>query len=123
MADANWEHVRDTSFAGMPKLVRPVITKQIRKKVQADLVGQGMGRHNRAEVYSIGVKHIDALGHYLGEQNWFGGEQAVKLDVVAVSYLANILKPPIETPLKEAVKKWPNLVSFTDRALKEIYAA
>lgn len=123
MDDANWEQVRDTLFAGMPKLVRPVITKQIRKKVQADLVGQGMGRHNRAEVYSIGVKHIDALGHYLGEQNWFGGEQAVKLDVVAVSYLANILKPPIETPLKEAVKKWPNLVSFTDRALKEIYAA
>ena len=46
-----------------------------------------------------------------------------KLDVVAVSYLANILNPPIETPLKETVKKWPNLVSFTDRALKDIYGA
>ena len=123
MDDDNWDQVRDTMFGGIPKLIRPVITNQIRKKIQGDLVGQGMGRHNRAEVYSIGAKHVHALGQYLGEKKWFGGEQPVKLDVVAVSYLANILKPPIETPLKETVNKWPNLVSFTDRALTEIFGA
>ena len=123
MDDANWEQVRDTLFASMPKLIRPMITTQIRKKIQADLVGQGMGRHNRAEVYSIGAKHVNALGAYLGDQTWFGGEQPVKLDVVAVSYLANILKPPIETPLQETVNKWPNLVAFTDRALTDIFGA
>ena len=123
MDDANWDQVRDTLFAAMPKLIRPIITTQIRKKMQSDLISQGIGRHNLAEVYSIGAKHVNALGSYLGERNWFGGEQPVKLDVVAVSYLANILKPPIETPLQETVKMWPNLVSFTDRALKEIYGS
>ncbi|RLT96340.1 glutathione S-transferase family protein [Ketobacter sp.] len=121
MDDANWDQVRDTMFAGIPKLIRPVITNQIRKKIQGDLVGQGMGRHNTAEVYSIGAKHVNALGQYLGDKTWFGEQQPVKLDVVAVSYLANILKPPIETPLKATVKKWPNLVSFTERALTEIF--
>ncbi|MAR90110.1 MAG: glutathione S-transferase family protein [Pseudomonadota bacterium] len=123
MDDDNWDQVRDTMFGAIPKLIRPVITTQIRKKMQGDLIGQGMGRHNRAEVYSIGAKHIDALGTLLGDQPWFGGGQLVKLDVVAVSYLANILQPPIASPLKETVKKWPNLVSFTERALTEIYRA
>jgi len=121
MDDANWDQVRDTMFGSIPRLMRVMITNQIRKKIQGDLIGQGMGRHNRAEVYSIGAKHIDALGHYLGDKLWFGGEQPVKLDVVAVSYLANILKPPIETPLKETLKRWPNLVNFTERALHDIY--
>jgi glutathione S-transferase len=122
MDDANWDQVRDTLFAGIPKLIRPMITTQIRKKMQSDLVAQGMGRHKRAEIYSIGAKHIDALGQYLGDKNWFGGQQPVKLDVVAVSYLANILKPPIATPLKETLNQWPNLVAFTERALAKIYA-
>jgi glutathione S-transferase len=122
MDDVNWDQVRDTMFAPIPKLIRPVITNQIRKKMQSDLIGQGMGRHSSAEVYSIGAKHIDSLACYLGERSWFGGEQPVKLDVVAVSYLANILLPPIESPLKAAVNKWPNLVAFTERALQHIYS-
>lgn len=121
MDEVNWEPFRDTIFSGMPKMVRMVVTKQIRKKIQADLMGQGMGRHNRGEVYSIATKDIDSLGEYLGDKQWFGGSEPVKLDVRVASYVANIIKPPLENPLKTVLEKWPNLLSFTDRALKEIY--
>ena len=121
MDDVNWPTLRDTLFAPIPKMVRKVVTHQIRKKVQADLVGQGMGRHNKAEVYSIATRDIESLGQYLADKPWFGGNEPVKLDVRAASYLANILYPPLENPLKTVIEKWPNLVEFTDRAVSEIY--
>ncbi len=119
--DTNWETLRNTLFEGIPALVRPLVTHQIRKKIQADLIAQGMGRHNSAEVYLNGSGHIDALAHYLGSKRWFGGDQPVRLDVVAVSYLVNILLPPIQSPLKNTVNQHSNLVALAQLGLKEIY--
>ncbi len=121
MDDVNWETFRDTVFSGMPKMVRNVVTKQIRKSVQSGLIGQGMGRHNKAEVYSIATKDIESLGQYLGDKQWYGGSEPAKLDVRVASYMANIIKPPLENPLKTVLHKWPNLLEFTDRAVKEIW--
>lgn len=121
MDEENWDTVRESMFASIPKILRPVITKQIRKKIQGDLIAQGTGLHNSGEIYAVGEQHINALGHYLGDNQWFGGDTPAKLDVVAVSYLANIAKPPIRSPLQVTLKKWPNLMAFTDRALQHIY--
>ena len=122
MDDVNWDVFRDTVFAAMPKMVRLLVSKQIRKKMQGDLVAQGMGRHNKAEVYAIAAKHLDSLGAYLDDKTWFGGAEPVKLDVRVASYVANIIKPPLESPLKTTLHNWPNLIALTEKALKEIYS-
>lgn len=121
MDDDNWPTLRDTFFARLPALLKPVISSQLRKKVQAVLHGQGMGRHNRAEVYAIGEQHLNTLSVLLGEKWWFGDVEPVKLDVVVTSYLANILQAPIQSPLRTRLKQLPNLVSLAERGLKEIY--
>lgn len=120
--EVNWERFREEVFSPLPKMVRSFVSKQVRKKTQGDIVAHGMGLHKKEEIYAIGDKDIAALAHYLGDKTWFGGSKPTKLDVCATSYLANIIKPPLQNPLKESVQKWPNLVALAERGLKEIYA-
>ncbi len=119
--ETNWPSLRDTLLGGIPKLVRGPISTQIRKKVRDDLKGQGMGRHKATEIYSIGSHHIEHMAAFLGDNLWFGGEEPAKLDVVAVSHLANIMFPPIHSPMQDLLLKQTNLVALVERGLAEIY--
>lgn len=119
--EKNWIIVRDTLFAGIPKLIRGVITGKIRNKVVADLEGQGIARHKANEVYSIGIKCVQSLSEYLGDKEWFGGNKPCTLDVCAVSYLANFLKPPTTCPVKDEIKSNQKLLEYTERALNTIF--
>lgn len=122
-ADAqNWPLVAQTFFGGMPALLRKPIAAQIRKRMLSVLELQGIGRHAGGEIYAIGSRHIDHLSALLGDQLWFSGhDQPVKLDVVVVSYLANLLLPPLASPMQQTLEQHANLVAFTHRALAHIY--
>jgi len=46
LIDDNWAKLRDIFFEPIPKLIRPIIAGQIRKKMTRDMYGHGMGRHS-----------------------------------------------------------------------------
>ena len=119
--EINWDTFRSAVFGPLPKMVRSFVANKVRSKVQGDIVAHGMGLHAKEEVYAIGEKHLAALGEYLGDKPWFGGANPTKLDVCATSYLANIIKSPLENPLKVSLQQWPNLVALAEKGLAEIY--
>jgi len=58
---------------------------------------------------------IDAISDFLGENNYFLGEEPSTLDASAFGILINTLGCPIESPLKDHGLSKNNLINFVAR--------
>jgi glutathione S-transferase len=112
--DEGWA-VSRRFFDGIPAAVRWAIAPMVRKKVVAATHAQGTGRHARDEIYEIGKRDLRAFATLLGDARYALGDQMRTIDCTAYGFLANILVPPIETPLKEYAKTLPNLLAYVER--------
>lgn len=119
----NFEVMRNQLFGHIPPPVSTVMAAKTRSSIRKQLDAQGMGRHNREEIYKKASKDIAQLSALLGDHKWFGGDYVSKLDLTAVAYLANILIPELNSPLAEAVKKHGNLETYYVRAARMIFPA
>ena len=62
-----------------------------------------------------------ALSDYLGQQAYFGGDEPVLLDVVALAMLANALRGVVRSPLRDSLMADARMVAYAQRGLKRIY--
>jgi glutathione S-transferase len=109
-------NVTKTFFDGLPApVVRWAIVPIIRKKVVASAHAQGTGRHSRDEIYEIGKRDLRAFATLLGDSKYVLGDRVRTIDCTAYAFVANILVPEIETPLKEYAKTLPALTAYVER--------
>jgi glutathione S-transferase len=113
--DANWPLFRDTIFVGVPGFVRAVIGPQVRKRVRRMLRAHGLGLHSRDEIYAMGAKDIDAIAAELGAKPFLLGDEPTSVDAAVWPYILGTLVPPLESPLKQAIKTHANLVDYSER--------
>lgn len=116
----NWTILKADLFKMLPPLLRGIIPGIVRKRVFRDLRGQGYGRHNRDEVYSIGKKDLQALSDYLGEKDFIMGDKPSSIDATVFGMLINLLSIPVESPLKGYGLEMNNLNAYCER-MKEKY--
>jgi glutathione S-transferase len=83
--------------------------------------GHGMGRHTAPEIYAIGQRDITALADFLGSKRYFLGELPCSLDATAYAFLANLLWVPIESPLKQHTRQYPQLEAYCQRMRDQYY--
>ena len=121
MKDANWEIIKKAVFAGLPPVLRSIIPNIARKQVLKQLYGHGMGRHTEQEIYQLGNKDIRALSDFLEDRPYFMGDNPTSLDASAFGLLVNLLRSPIESPVKEYAGSKQNLVDFCDRIMQQYY--
>lgn len=119
--DANWAENRRAIFGRLPPVVRSVVPELARRKILRDLRGQGMTLHSEDEIFRIGRRDLDALSSHLGDGSWFMGSRPTTLDASAFGLLANILWPPIESPLKDHLGTLDNLTAFCERMRDAYY--
>lgn len=112
--DEGWK-VSRTFFDAIPGAVRWAIVPMVRKKVIASAHAQGTARHSRDEIYELGKRDLRAFATLLGESKYVLGDRVRTIDCTAYGFLANILVPPIETPLKEYAKSLPEVVAYVER--------
>ena len=93
MEEKHWPVLRDTYFAEIPALLRPLITPQIRKGAFAAMQGHGLGRHTRAEIYEMGVSDVLSLSRFLGDKPFFMGPEPTKIDATVHAFVCNLLAP------------------------------
>jgi len=74
-----------------------------------------MGLHSKSEIHSIGIRDIEAIADFLDEKTFLMGDTATEIDAIAYGLLANILKAPIESPVRDAGLKRVNLIAFIAR--------
>ena len=105
----------------IPPIMRELVAGRVRKGIRKTLYAQGMGRHGRDEIYEIGKADLTAVSVWLGEKPFFMGATATSVDASAYSFLANILVPPLKSPLQDHGKSLPNLWAYCERMKTKYY--
>lgn len=118
-----WALTHAAFFGSMPAPLRAVVPGLVRRKIGRDLMGQGIGRHRKAEISACAASDLGALEAALGRRLFFGGDAPSALDATIYAYLANVLWVPLESPLKAAAQGLPALVAYAERMRKRVGAA
>lgn len=58
---------------------------------------------------------LRSIAEFLGNKPFFMGEAASGIDATAYGFLANIVRVPIESPLKQEALDRPNIVEYVQR--------
>lgn len=112
--DAGWMHTR-AFFGGMPAPVRGAVGALVRRKMRRDLVGQGLGRHTREQIADKACADLDALEAVLGDSPYLGGGEPAAIDATAYAFWVNLVRVPVESPLKAHALTLPRMVAYGER--------
>lgn len=122
IVERNWKLFRNVVLGGVPEPIRSVIAPSARSGVRKQLRGHGIGLHTQDEIHAIGQRDISALADLLGDKPFFMGDAPTELDAAAYAQLANIMRAPIETPIKDHACAIAPLNAFLDRFHAKFYA-
>ena len=120
---ANFAKGPATFFDSLPAPVRPIVRFVVRRKVRGYLHGQGLGRHNRAEIERVAVKGIESLAAVLGDKPYLMGNEPCGTDAALFGMIANVLCPWFETPIRQAAERQANLVAYSERLMRQYFPA
>lgn len=122
--EPGWSVVRAMFFARLPALTRPLVTAITRRGMAQALKAQGVGRHSRDEIYALGVRDVTALSHILGDDPYFfAADRPTLLDLWAHAFIAEIVAPPIASPLRDATRNLANLCDHFQRLQVRLYGS
>ncbi len=113
--DANWSKVKAAFFSELPPVVRSLVPSIGRRHIRAALKRQGLGRHDRNEIYGLGKADVDALAARLATKSFMMGDAPSSLDAVAYPIVEGLMIEELPSPLLDAIKAHSNLVAYKDR--------
>ncbi len=105
----------------MPLLIKDIIPAIIRKIIERDLKGHGMGRHTMSEVFDLGADDINALAAFLEDKEFVMGGEVTTVDATAYAFIACTLHFPNASPMIEAVKSHNNLLAYYKKMTTKYY--
>lgn len=110
-----WPHTREAFFTMVPSVARHLVASAARRGIRKSLIGQGYGRYPVAEVYATGIADLTAIAWQLGHHNYAVGNQVTSFDATLYAFLFNIVRVPLETPLKLAASKEASIHEYLKR--------
>jgi glutathione S-transferase len=116
-----WAKTKAAFFDKLPVPMKWFVPTLARRGLVKEMYGQGIGRHGREEIYAIGKRDITALADFLGQKPHFMGESPCSLDATAYSFLANLIWPPVESPLKQHAQQYPQIEAYCQRMKSRYY--
>src|SRR5262249_31725334 len=115
MDEPGWSAVRQALFGGLPPVARDLLPRFVRRRVGQNLQGQGYGRHSRDEVYVLGGADLEALAIHLDGRAFAVADHPTSFDASLYSFLASVMRPPIEMPLKARALAERALCAYVER--------
>jgi len=114
---ANFDKGPASFFTGAPDAVR----EEARERMARTLHGQGFGRHSLEEVAGLAERSFAAISEILGDQPYITGGAICGADATLFAGLAAIATPFFDTPVRDALLRYPNLVAYVDRMMARFY--
>lgn len=118
------DNTQETTKLFFPKVSprkRNFVFSFLQKGIKQQLVSHGMGRHSKAEVYSIARKDLQTLSDYLEAKSFIMGEEPTVVDASVFGYLAQVVYQDEPSPQHAmAHSEFKNLVRYCDR-MRERY--
>jgi glutathione S-transferase len=121
MDDANFNKGPAQFFQSMPALIRPFVTRMVRKEVRRNLRGHGFGRHTNSEIVELAKRAIDSLAAILGDKPYLMGAHKCGADATAFAFALGVLCPFFDTPIRTHAEKHKNLIAYCKRMQQEFY--
>jgi glutathione S-transferase len=119
--DANFDKGPRHFFDRVPAPFRPLVVGMVRRQVRKGLHSQGTGRHSPAEIVTLATHGIDSIADYLGGKPFFMGAEPTGIDATIFAFVAGLLAPTFETPLRTAAERHANLRSYVGRMTGRYY--
>ena len=116
-----YPQTREDFFGDMPVPLKWIVPRLAQRGVKKTLYLHGIGRHSEDEILDIARKDVAALADFLGEKDYFHGNEISTLDVIAFAFLVEFIRPDVSHALNEMTRGFPNLVSFVERIHKRYY--
>ncbi|MBN9229903.1 MAG: glutathione S-transferase family protein [Legionella sp.] len=110
-----WPITKETFFGQLSMPLSILLPNWVQKKMRRTLYQQGIGRHSRDEIYHLGLVDLKALSALLAPREYCLGNEPSSIDACAFAFLANILYPPIASPLQEYALSQPHFQSYCER--------
>ena len=121
MVDENFERGPKHFFRRVPALIRPLITRAVRKNVRTRLHGHGLGRHSDEEKSAMADRCVEALSKVLGSNRYLMGDTVCGADATAFAFIAGGLPELFESPRQKRLAATANLVAYRDRMMAQFY--
>ena len=121
MDDANFYKGPVKFFGKVPAPLRPIVVAMVRRQVRKRLQSHGMGRHSGTEIAALGTRSIDAIADYLGQKPFFMGAEPTGVDATMFAFVAGMLCPVFDTPLRTAAERHDNLKRYVGRMTARFY--
>jgi glutathione S-transferase len=124
--EASWPRMRETMaaalFPALPPATRnDILDAEIKPMLLQQQHGQGMGRHAAEEIQRIGIADMKSVADWLGEKPYFMGDRISTADATVLAFVANVLLPPLDNPIKSFVASHGPLSAYCTRLLGELF--
>lgn len=107
-------------FDGAPEEMRAKLRADVQARVRENLRAS-VARHTETEIVELGERSLSALSIFLGDKPYLFGEKPAGVDATAFAMLAGILTPFFDSPLRRRAERYPNLVAYTARMMKQFF--
>ncbi len=119
--DANWPVVRDIFFKDIPKPIRHLVTRGIRKTVATGLQGQGFARFSEKDRLDRLERDLGTLCTQLGDQAFLFGDRPCAADTIVAPLIGMIHDLPADCPARRIMRERTSLAAYMDRCKAAFY--
>jgi glutathione S-transferase len=115
------EKTRGIDLDAAPDAIREQLRDDARARV-ADVVRMaGPARHSLPEIVEFGTLSLSALSMQLGWKDYLMGDRPCGADAIVFGVLAGLLTPFFDSPLRDRVLEFSNLVAYVERMMGRYY--
>lgn len=119
--DDTWPIIKQEFFGALPFPINHGIAAIARRATRKQLVGHGIGKHNRQEILDITRRSLDSLSDMLGDKPNFFGEQLSSLDISVFSVVGSLCLAKLDNETNQLARSYNNLVALTSKIKSEFY--
>lgn len=116
-----WPATARDYFSHLPFPLGSLLPLVLRRRIRANMHGQGIGRHPWPTIVAEGTADLDALATLLGDREFFHGRPST-IDATLYGFFRAWTSNPFTSEPKAALCRHPNLVAYVAR-MKERYWA
>ncbi len=113
--DAVWPMVRDAYFVEIPKPLRGLITRKLRRNLLAGMHAQGLGRFSAEDRLARVDLDLQAIATRLWQGKYLFGDTPSAADCSVAAMLGAMRATPVKTHLSERVSTDALLCEYADR--------
>ncbi|MGB9143727.1 MAG: glutathione S-transferase family protein [Aestuariivirga sp.] len=108
-------------FDKVPALLRPIITRMVRRKVRRSSHAHGIGRHSAAERLELGKRAIDATAVILAGNAYILGDRVSGIDASCYGFLLSLMCPLFASQIRDYGETKDNIMQYLERMSAEFF--